>query len=455
TTAEDVNAETPEKAEAEVIETTAEDVNAETPEKAEAEVIETTVEQPGTENSEKAEDAERTSEETETADADAESSETPEKADAEETETTPEQTASEDTPPETEEKAEEKAEESTAPDTVQDAEKAQEDTEAGADKAAEDTADAVVEATEETPEKAEDTPEKTDATEDTPEKAEDTPEKAESAEEASEEVSEEGVAGEGAAVVVGGPAEGEVRLRIADAHATSSDGRPLLRGLSLEVRAGEILGIAGVEGNGQAAIGDLLSSLLDLDRGAVEVCGSAVRAGRPGAMHAAGVGVVPEDRHVSGCVLDMSVAENLVMADLGDVSASGFLSPRRMRERAERLIEEFDISVPTPDTPMRLLSGGNQQKVVLARELAAGPKVLVVAQPTRGLDVGAIEYMTERIYEAARSGIAVLLISTELEEILTLAHRVAVIHRGAIVGEMDRAEVDLERLGLMMGGQAA
>ncbi|RBQ21451.1 ABC transporter ATP-binding protein [Spongiactinospora rosea] len=249
--------------------------------------------------------------------------------------------------------------------------------------------------------------------------------------------------------------EREVRLRITDAHATGRDRRPLLRGLSLEVRAGEILGLAGVEGNGQAALGDLLSSLLELDKGTVEVCGKTVRPGRPGAMHAAGVGVVPEDRHISGCVLDMSLAENLAMADLGEVARGSFVSPRRLRSRAEKLISEFGIAAPGPDIQMRRLSGGNQQKVVLARELAADPKVLVVAQPTRGLDVGAIEYMTERIQKAAESGIAVLLISTELEEILTLAHRVAVIHRGAIVGEMTRAEVDVERLGMMMGGQAA
>ncbi|MFE5531520.1 ABC transporter ATP-binding protein [Embleya sp. NPDC056538] len=251
------------------------------------------------------------------------------------------------------------------------------------------------------------------------------------------------------------PAAGEVRLRITDAYARAADRRPLLRGLSLEVRAGEILGIAGVEGNGQAALGDLLSSLLPLDAGRVEVCGGAVAAGRPGAMHAAGVGVVPEDRHVSGCVLDMSVAENLMMADLSSVTRRGLLSRRRMAERARRLIEEFEIATPSPDTPMRQLSGGNQQKVVLARELAGKPRVLVAAQPTRGLDIGAIEYMTERLHAAAREGIAVLLLSTELGEILTLSHRVAVIHRGAVVGEMDRADVDTERLGLMMGGQAA
>jgi simple sugar transport system ATP-binding protein len=251
------------------------------------------------------------------------------------------------------------------------------------------------------------------------------------------------------------PAAGEVRLRIDDAHAVAADRRPLLRGLTLQVRAGEILGIAGVEGNGQAAVGDLLSSLLPLSSGRVQVGGKAVSAGRPGAMHAAGVGIVPEDRHVSGCVLDMSVAENLALADLSSVTSRGLLSRRRMAARARELIEEFEISTPSPDTPMRHLSGGNQQKVVLARELAAQPRVLVAAQPTRGLDIAAIEYMTERLHAAARGGIAVLLLSTELGEILTLSHRVAVIHRGAVVGEMDRADVDTERLGLMMGGQTA
>lgn len=244
-------------------------------------------------------------------------------------------------------------------------------------------------------------------------------------------------------------------LRIKDAHALSPEKIPLLRGLTLELRAGEILGIAGVEGNGQSAVGDLFSSLLPLTSGTVEVDGTTIAAGRPGAMHAAGIGVIPEDRHASGCVLDMSVAENLVLADLGGISRRGFVSRGRLNERARALIEEFEIATPSPDTPMRLLSGGNQQKVVLARELSARPRVLVAAQPTRGLDIGAIEYMTERLHEAAKSGIAVLLLSTELSEILTLSHRIAVIHRGTIVGEMDRADVDVERLGMMMGGQSA
>ena len=172
-------------------------------------------------------------------------------------------------------------------------------------------------------------------------------------------------------------------------------------------------------------------------------------------MHRAGIGVIPEDRHQSGCVLDMSVAENLVMSTVGSVSSRGFVRRRRIQENAERLIEQFEISTPSPHTPMRQLSGGNQQKVVLARELSQNPKVLIAAYPTRGLDVGAIEYMTSRLHQAAKDGIAVLLISTELEEILTLSHHVAVIHRGAIVGRMRRVDVDIERLGMMMGGQAA
>jgi general nucleoside transport system ATP-binding protein len=244
-------------------------------------------------------------------------------------------------------------------------------------------------------------------------------------------------------------------LRISDAHAVGVDGRALLRGLSLDVAAGEILGLAGVEGNGQVALRAVLSSLLPLTSGSVHVRGVEVATGRPGAMLRAGVGVVPEDRQRAGCVLDMTVAENLVLADSETVSTRGFVSRRRLYRRAEQLVEEFDIDVPSLDAPMRAVSGGNQQKIVLARELARQPKVLVAAQPAAGLDVGASEYMTRRLRAAAEQGVAVLLVSTELAEVLALADRVAVIVRGTIVGEMARADVEVERLGLLMGGQAA
>jgi simple sugar transport system ATP-binding protein len=251
------------------------------------------------------------------------------------------------------------------------------------------------------------------------------------------------------------PDDRPVVLSVREARAVAPDGRVLLDGLTLELRSGEILGLAGVEGNGQKALGDLLASVLDLTDGTVEVAGRPVTPGKAGAMAAAGVGMIPEDRHVCGSVLDMSVADNLVMGDLQSVSTRGMLRRRKVLEVVHRLIEEFDISVGSVDAPLRSLSGGNQQRVVLARELARSPRVLVASQPTRGLDVGAIEYMSARLRRAAESGTAVLLISSELEELLELADRVAVIHRGRIVGEMARSEVNVDRLGLMMGGQAA
>ena len=244
-------------------------------------------------------------------------------------------------------------------------------------------------------------------------------------------------------------------LRIVDASVHGADRRRLLDGLSLEVRPGEIVGVAGVEGNGQLALSDVLSSLRKLESGTVEVDGAIVPTGKAGAMTLAGVGVIPEDRHASGCVLDMTVAENLVLDAPGAVARHGLLDRRAMRERASRLIDEFDVQTTSPDAPMSSLSGGNQQRVVLARELSRRPKVLVAAQPTRGLDVGAIEYMGQRLRAAADAGVGVLLMSSELEEILSLSDRIVVLHRGRIVGEMSRHDVDIQRLGLLMGGDAA
>ncbi len=222
--------------------------------------------------------------------------------------------------------------------------------------------------------------------------------------------------------------------------------------LSLDVHQGEILGIAGVEGNGQRPLGDLLSSLVTLTSGDVVVDGKKVDAARAGAMARAGVAVVPEDRHDSGIVLNMSVAENLLLGDTERVARQGIISSTQMMAHANELIEQFEIQCSGPDAPLWTLSGGNQQRVVFAREMWRDPKVLVAAQPTRGLDVGAIEYMTNRIRFAAAAGVAVLLISSELDEIFDLASRIAVISRGRIVGEMDRNNADLEQIGLLMGG---
>jgi ABC-type uncharacterized transport system ATPase subunit len=241
-------------------------------------------------------------------------------------------------------------------------------------------------------------------------------------------------------------------LSVVDASVVGRDGRRLLDHLSVSVYSGEIVGVAGVEGNGQRPLGDVLSSLCPLTEGRVEVDGRSVETGEAGAMARAGIAVIPEDRHDSGCVLDFNVAENIFIADPERVARRGWMQPSQMHEQASRLIDRFDIMCTGPNAPMWSLSGGNQQRVVLARELSHEPRVLVAAQPTRGLDVGAIEYMSSQLRAAAEGGVGVLLISTELEEILDLADRIVVISNGRIVGEMQRDEVDVAALGLMMGG---
>jgi ABC-type uncharacterized transport system ATPase subunit len=259
---------------------------------------------------------------------------------------------------------------------------------------------------------------------------------------------------DGATGAVAVAARGPVVLRVIGAVATRSDGKRTLDGLDLEVHAGEVVGVAGVEGNGQSELTDVLANLLPLDAGTIEVAGDVVATGRAGAMGSAGVALIPEDRHDAGCVLDLSVAENLALDQLASGSALSTVDRRSLRARATRLIDEYDIACVGPDAPFRSLSGGNQQRVVLARELSANPVVLVAAQPTRGLDVGAIEFMGAKLRETAAHGVGVLLVSNELEEILHLADRIVVVHAGRVVGEMAREDADMERIGLLMGGIA-
>ena len=242
-------------------------------------------------------------------------------------------------------------------------------------------------------------------------------------------------------------------LRIVQASTRSDDQSVLLDDLSVDVWPGEIVGVAGVEGNGQTALSDVLSSLLRLDTGKVMVDGADVPTGVAGAMAAAGVAVIPADRHRSGCVLEMTVAENLMVPVLARMQRRGLLRNEVINQNARRLMGEYRIVAAGPDTPLDQLSGGNQQRVVVARALAASPKVVVAHQPTRGLDVGAIEYVADRLGQAAEEGVAILLLSTDLREIMTLADRVVVIHRGAMVGKMAGDDLDMERLGLLMGGK--
>ncbi|MBU1225637.1 MAG: ABC transporter ATP-binding protein [Actinobacteria bacterium] len=244
-------------------------------------------------------------------------------------------------------------------------------------------------------------------------------------------------------------------LQVTDARVKAGDGRVMLDGLSLDVYPGEVVGVAGVEGNGQTTLARTLASLIRLNSGKVLVEGAEVHSGKAGAMHRAGISVIPADRHHSGCIPEMSVAENLVLGSLEEYSRHGVLDADAIRLRARDLIEEFDIHCPGCDTPLGELSGGNQQRVVLARSLSVRPKVLVAHQPTRGLDVGAIEYIGNRLRAAADEGIGVLLLSTDLGEIAALSDRILVAYRGRIIGEMTRADMDMERLGLLIGGSTA
>lgn len=247
----------------------------------------------------------------------------------------------------------------------------------------------------------------------------------------------------------GGPA-----VLVLDEARLERRGQTLLDGLSLRVAAGEIVGVAGVEGNGQRPLADVLSSLEHLDSGTVSVDGTVVRTGRAGAMARAGIGVIPEDRHDSGCVLDMSIAANLVLDDPVAVSRHGLIDRATLNRRARELMDDYGVR-GEPDAPLRTLSGGNQQRVVVARELSRAPRVLVAAQPTRGLDLSSAAQVTERIVAVAAAGTAVLWISNELDELLAVAHRIVVLSRGRVIGEVDGPGATADRLGLLLGGVGA
>jgi simple sugar transport system ATP-binding protein len=224
--------------------------------------------------------------------------------------------------------------------------------------------------------------------------------------------------------------------------------------VSLRVRAGEIVGVAGVAGNGQRELAETIAGMRAPSAGSVRVAGRALRAGDPRSAIAAGVAHVPEDRLGTGLAPSLSITRNAVLKTYRSppVSRGPILLLRRMTEIARALISRYDVKTPGPDTPARNLSGGNLQKLVLGREFQGQPTVLVAAQPTRGLDVGAIETVHAYLREAAADGVAVLVISEDLDEILTLADRVAVMYEGAVVGELETAAATPEEIGFLMAG---
>jgi general nucleoside transport system ATP-binding protein len=246
---------------------------------------------------------------------------------------------------------------------------------------------------------------------------------------------------------------GEVVLEIDDLHVRDERGLEAVRGVTLDVRAGEIVGIAGVDGNGQSELIDAIAGLRKVESGRVVVNHEDVTDEGCRECLDAGLGHIPEDRQRRGLILDFSLAENLALHDYDRPPDSryGWLFPGRLVERAKSLLKEFDVRGGTPQTPAASLSGGNQQKVVLAREVTRNPRVLIAAQPTRGLDVGAIEFVHRRLVEERDEGRAILLVSFELDEVISLSDRILVLYEGRIVGEYG-PDVSEQELGIAMTG---
>ncbi len=248
---------------------------------------------------------------------------------------------------------------------------------------------------------------------------------------------------------------GDLLLAVEDLEVLDDRGLPAVRGVSFDVHAGEIVGIAGVDGNGQSELIEALTGLRKVHSGRIAVAGRAFQHATAREMLDAGVGHIPEDRQRRGLVLEFSIFENIALHDYAEAPDSrwGWLFPKRMIERARKLIIEFDVRGGGPLTRAGALSGGNQQKLVAAREVARDPKVLIAAQPTRGLDVGAIEYLHRRLVQERDKGRAILLVSLELDEVLSLSDRILVIYEGRIAGE-HAAGVSEEEIGLeMLGGR--
>ncbi|MBW1961315.1 MAG: ATP-binding cassette domain-containing protein [Deltaproteobacteria bacterium] len=250
---------------------------------------------------------------------------------------------------------------------------------------------------------------------------------------------------------------GDVVLEVKNIHALDNKGLPALRGVSFTVRQCEILGIAGVEGNGQSELAEVLTGLRRAEKGEVILNGSTITNLSPQLIRQKGVGHIPEDRQRRGLILDFTVAQNLVLGihyRQPYVRRMGFdlINFAAIKEKARLLIEQFDIRPAEQENPAGNLSGGNQQKVIVAREFDQNPTLLIAAQPTRGIDVGSMEFIHQRLIQARDEGKAVVLISADLEEILSISDRIAVMYEGKIAGILNPKQATEAKLGLLMTG---
>ncbi|ARK28726.1 ABC transporter ATP-binding protein [Halalkalibacter krulwichiae] len=233
-----------------------------------------------------------------------------------------------------------------------------------------------------------------------------------------------------------------------------SRGVTAVKNLSLDFKAGEIIGLAGVDGNGQSELIEAITGLRKVESGTISLNGKDITNLKPRKVTEAGLGHIPEDRHKYGLVLDFTIGENIVLQTYYQqpYSKNGILNHSEMYKKAKALIEDFDVRTPSEYTPARALSGGNQQKAIIAREVDRSPDFLIAAQPTRGLDVGAIESIHRRLVMERDKGRAVLLMSLELDEVLNVSDRIAVIYEGEIVDIVDAAQTNERELGLLMAG---
>lgn len=247
---------------------------------------------------------------------------------------------------------------------------------------------------------------------------------------------------------------GEVRLKLDGVQCGSDRGTPGLRGVSLEVRSGEILGIAGVSGNGQRELAESITGLRKVTGGHVQLEGQNVTNFPPAELTGRMLSYIPEERMRDGMIKEFSIAENMILREhhKRPFSRNGFLNLRDIAGHTDQLISQFHVKTPSRDTHAKNLSGGNIQKVVLAREISRNPRVIIAAQPTRGLDIGATEYVREQLLVERRKGVAILLISEDLDEILALSDRIAVIYEGQIMDIVPREIATSQKLGLLMAG---
>ena len=246
----------------------------------------------------------------------------------------------------------------------------------------------------------------------------------------------------------------EVVLQISDLVVNENRGVPAVKELSIDVRAGEIVGIAGIDGNGQSELIQAITGLRKVKSGSIKIKGQEVVGLSPRKITEMNVSHVPEDRHRDGLVLEMMLSENIALQTYykEPLSKNGVLNYNQINSYARKLMEEFDVRAANEIVPASALSGGNQQKAIIAREVDRNPDLLIVSQPTRGLDVGAIEYIHKRLIDERDKGKAVLVVSFELDEILNLSDRIAVIHDGKIQGIVKPSETNKQELGILMAG---